>query len=248
MFAVLVVALAAGGFATVFVCDTAFVTRCLPAADAVLPTMPPTIAVIFSLFFAFGTAEISQRSRELGHAVQKEVSVARAIYIYAESVGGSANPLRAALTEYLQAVTTLEQGWLEEPAGTESPAQLVADALVQVATLFSVQSSAPAAIKGLVIAKVDELRQARTDRISLSTRTSGVLQWNGLLVMALLTQLIIALAHVGRRNAKRTAVGCFSVAAIFAISYMAWVDGLIGPSKIAAAMQPLKELMTGLSL
>ena len=73
---------------------------------------------------------------------------------------------------YLQAVTTREQTWLERSSEEESPAQAAADTLVQVVTLFVVQSPAPASVKTLVVSKVDELRQARTERISLSRRAS----------------------------------------------------------------------------
>lgn len=49
-------------------------------------------------------------------------------------------------------------------AGDESPAQPTADTLVQVVTQFVVQSSASLPVKELVISKVDELRQALTER------------------------------------------------------------------------------------
>jgi hypothetical protein len=158
-------------------------------------------------------------------------------------LGPSANPVHQALIEYLQTVTTLEQAWLERASGTESPAQATADTLVQVVTLFVVQSPAPAPVKALIFSKVDELRQARTERISLSQRSGAIPQWIGLLVVAGLTQLIIALGYVGKPHARRAAVGCFTAAAVSAVCYLAWIDGLIGPSKVAAVMVPLRDVL-----
>jgi hypothetical protein len=202
---------------------------------------------MFALFVAFGASEMSQRSRDLRLAVQKEVSVARSIFKFAESVGPPAAPVRQAMIEYLQAITTLEQGWLENATQAESPAQPAADTMVQVVTLFIMQSNTSPLVKTLIISKVDELRQARTERISLSTRSSAIPQWIGLATTAGITQLIIALGYVGKRNAMRTAVGCFTTAAVAAVIYLAWIDGLIGPSRVAATMQPLKDVLTAIA-
>jgi ABC-type multidrug transport system fused ATPase/permease subunit len=141
--AAFLVALICSGFLCVRVVDFSFVVKRLTALDVVVPPTAATISIMFGLFVAFGASDVMQRSRELRLAVQKEINVTRAIFKFAESVGASANPVRQALIEYLQAVTTLEQTWLERSSETESPAQSTADTLVQVVTLFVVQSPAP---------------------------------------------------------------------------------------------------------
>jgi hypothetical protein len=242
LFAIFLVLLICAGFLCARVVDFAFVAKRLTAMDAVAPPTAGTIAIMFALFVAFGTSDVMQRSHELRLSVQKEINVARSIFKFAESVGPSADPVRQALVEYLQAVTALEQAWLERPSAAESPAQTTADTLVQVVTLFVVQSPAPASVKALVFSKVDELRQARTERILLSRRSSAIPAWVGLLTMAMLTQLIVALGYVGKPNARRAAVGCFTAAAVSSVCYLAWIDGLIGPSKVAAVMLPWRAL------
>jgi hypothetical protein len=49
--------------------------------------------------------------------------------------------------------------------------------------------------------------------------------------------------YVGKRNAMRTSVRIFTTAAVAAMSYRAWIDGLIGPSKIVSATKPLKDVL-----
>lgn len=246
-FAAFLACILCGGLSSVGLCSTRFLSARLSGTDIVAPPSAATIAVIFALFVAFGASEITQQSRELRLAVQKEVNVARAIFKYAESIGPSANPVRQSLIEYLQGVTALEPAWLDSPVGTESPAQPTADALVQVITLFVVQSSATPPVKALVVSKVDELRQARTEGISSAIKSSGIPQWVGLTVMGMLTQFILALGYVGKPRSMRLVTGCFTVAAAFAMCYLAWMDGLIGPSKITTVMQPLKDLLTTIS-
>jgi len=242
LFALFLVILIGAAFLCARIVELPFVVRRLSAIDVVAPPTAGTIAIMFALFVAFGTSDVMQRSHELRLSVQKEINVARSIFKFADSVGPSADPVRQALIEYLQAVTALEQAWLEAATATESPAQATADTLVQVVTLFVVQSPAPASVKAMIFSKVDELRQARTERILLSRRTSAIPAWVGLLTMAVLTQLIVALGYVGKPHATRAAVGCFTAAAVSSVCYLAWIDGLVGPSKIAAVMLPLRAL------
>jgi hypothetical protein len=246
LFVLFLVVLIGAGFLCARVVDFPFVVNRLSAMDTVAPPTAATIAIMFALFVAFGTSDVMQRLHELRLSVQKEINVARSIFKFAESVGPSANPVRQALIEYLQAVTALEQAWLERASAAESPAQATADTLVQVVTLFVMQSPAPPSVKAAVFSKVDELRQARTERILLSRRSSAIPAWVGLLTMAVLTQLIVALGYVGKPNARRAAVGCFTAAAVSSVCYLAWIDGLIGPSKVADVMLPLRALQLGL--
>ena len=244
IFATVIAAVICTAFLLVLICRSSLVSQRLKPPGHVESATFGTISVMFALFVAFGASEMTQRSRDLRLSVQKEVSLARSIFKFAEGVGPSANPVQQGLIEYLQAINSTEQAWLENPTGSESPAQASADTLVQVVTLFAVQSAASPVIKSLLISRVDEMRQARTERIALSIRSaSAIPQWIGLATMAILTQLIIALAHAGKPCAMRTAVGVFTAAACAAMCYLAWIDGLIGPSKLAAAMQPLKDVL-----
>jgi hypothetical protein len=198
---------------------------------------------MFSLFLAFSASDIYQRSRDLNLAVQREVSVARAIFKFSEALGSTAEPVRDALIEYLQAVTTLEEGWLERASLSESPAQDTSDTLVQVSTLFVVQSTAPPALKSLIVNNVETLRQARTERITQSRKSSGLPQWIMLTLVASVTQLVISLGYVGKPAAQRASVSRFTLVVLSALTYLAWIDGLIGPSKIGASLSPLTDLL-----
>ncbi len=219
-----------------------FVGRTFKLPDRIEAGSAGTVAVMFSLFLAFSTSDIVQRSRDLNLAVQKEVSLARSIFKFSEAVGESAGPVREALIEYMQAVTTLEEAWLDGPGKDDSPAQDASDTMVQVATLFVVQSPAPPAVKSLIVTKVDEMRQARTERITLSRSSSGIPQWLVLTLVASITQIVIILGYIERPTSQRLVVGLFTFAAIGAMCYLAFLDGLIGPSKIAASLRPLSDL------
>jgi hypothetical protein len=243
LFAILLATLISSGGLCVRGLSTRFVADRLPATDTVATPSAGVIAVMFSLFLAFTIAGITQRSRDLGLAVQQEAAAARSIFKFAESVGASANPVRQSLIEYLQAVTSEEQGWLENPVEPESPAQPMDDTMAQVVTLFVLQSPASPSVKSLIIAKVDALRQAHTARISLSLRSSAIPQWTILTFIACLTQWMIGLGYIGKPRAMRISVGCFTAAAVAALCYLAWVDGVIGPSKVGASLSPMRGIL-----
>ncbi len=94
--------LAAGAYLCFRICNFAFVAKRFGGVDVLAPPTAATISIIFGLFVAFGTSDITQRKRELDLAVQKEVNLSRAIATFVESVSPSANPLHQALVEYLQ--------------------------------------------------------------------------------------------------------------------------------------------------
>jgi len=246
-FAFVVATLVGNAVFCAWILSRRFVLKIFKHPDRIEAGSASTVAVMFSLFLAFSTSDIYQRSRDLNLAVQKEVSLARSIFKFSEAVGESANPVRDSLIEYLQAVTTLEEGWLEKPKTSDSPAQDTADTLVQVATLFVVQSPAPPAVKSLIVTKIDELRQARTERITGSRKSSGIPQWIVLTVVAMITQLVIVLGYIDKPWSQRFVVAGFSSAAIAAMCYLAWIDGLIGPSKISPTLQPLSDLAQTIS-
>ena len=114
---------------------------------------------------------------------------------------------------------------------------------MQNAAQFAIQSKSSDALKGFVVMKVDEFRQSRTQRLNLSRTPSGMSQWCGIAVMAMLTQLIIALVHVGKPQSMIAATGIFTVAAVFALVYLGWIDGLIGASRIPSSLAPLQGLL-----
>lgn len=240
--------LIAGGLASALLLRLRFVKERLNNTDFVNPPFVSAVALIFGLFVALGASDVVQRSHELRLSAQKEANTARALLRLTESIGPTAEPVRQSLIEYLQAATTIELSWLASSARrADAPARVQADSLVEVATLFVTQLGGAETVKSQVMNKVDELRQARVQRIDLSQASSSISQWVGLTIIAFLTQVVIALTHSGKPNGAAAALILFSTAAMVAMAYLAWSDGLIGPSKIGFAVAPLGELLASLS-
>jgi hypothetical protein len=201
------------------------------------------VSVLFGLFVSFSATDVVQRSRQLQLFAQMEANNAQALFSLTESIGPVANPLKEALIEYAQAATTIEQSWLESGKQGQPPAQPQADVILQLATLYVSQAPGSDTVKALLTRKVDDLRQARVERINLSHATSRISLWIGLLVIAFVIQLVIALTHFGKRIASRVAVFAFTIAAASAMVYMGWVDGLVGPSRVVPSLEPMRQFL-----
>ena len=80
LFALVVVALVVGAAFFVRILGVRAIADRFQLPEKVDAGSAGLIAIMFSLFLAFSTSEITQRSRDLSIAVQKEVSVARSIF------------------------------------------------------------------------------------------------------------------------------------------------------------------------
>jgi hypothetical protein len=214
--------------------------------DTIGSSLVETVAVIFGLFVGFGAAEIRDRSHDLRLAAQQESDIARSIFKFAEGIGITAEPLRQALIQYLQATVALDPDWVASQSTSESPAQAMSEQLVLVAVLLTTQPKIPDPMKSLIVTNVDRLRQAGVSRQSLSRQSSGVAEWSAMTLLALITQAMIALTHIGKGRASLAAVAAFSFAVRSLYLYLAWIEGLIGVSKIAISVGPLRELLASL--
>jgi len=239
--------LAAGGAASWLSLRLPLVRKRLTGANAIHGAYLSSVAIIFSLFVTLGASDVVQRGRELNLSAQREANTARSLLSLTESIGPSAGPVRQSLIEYLQSATTIELAWLASGAPGEPPARAQADTLVEVATLFVTQAGSAETIRSLLMGKIDDLRQARTQRINLSHASSSATQWLALTIIAFITQMVIALAHSDRPAGAAAALGAFSLAAIVALFYLGWADGLIGPSKIDSAIVPLRDVLATVS-
>jgi hypothetical protein len=217
--------------------------RFFVGGDIIATPLVGPIAIILALLIGFGGADMRDRSRELRHVAQQEADEARSILKFTEGVGALAQPLRQAMIEYLQVATTTERDWIESGSAETPPGQSMADSLVLFATLFALQGSNSDSVKNVLVSDVDRLRQARVSRLNLSRQATSLPEWILITVLALITQAMIALTQVGKPRATFVCLAAFSFAIFSVYFYLAWIDGLIGASKVMLSIIPLKEVL-----
>ena len=140
-------------------------------------TMPPpmigAISILFGLFIGFSSAEITQRGGGLRLATQREVSAARSILNYTAGIGPPAYEVREATVEYLQVVTTSERNWLAGHGAGAAPGADAAFSLNLITTSFVQQPGTADVLKTALLNRVDDLTNARTERLTLGRMRAG---------------------------------------------------------------------------
>ncbi len=207
------------------------------------PPMIGAISILFGLFIGFSSADIGQRASALLLATQREVSAARSIVNFSTGVGPKAAPVLNALLDYLEVVTTSEPAWLRDGGQSDPPGAASAYSLSLAATGFVQEASVSDVLKSALIARVDELVAARTDRLTLARAAGSVPQWLGLTALAILTLLVGATSAPQRGGSAIFLVG-YTATAIIALFYLAYSDGLLGASRADEQTRPFKVLLT----
>ena len=112
LFILLILSLIASCWSAVWLCQRKWTTQQFSDVNVVAPQIAGAVAVTFGLFVSFAASDVLQRSRELRLSSEREASVGRSILKFSESLGPSANLIRRATIEYLQAAITLDRiGW-----------------------------------------------------------------------------------------------------------------------------------------
>ncbi len=219
------------------------VNRRIDQEPRTLGSLVGVIGFMFVLFIGFNSSEISQRNASLRLASEREVSAVRSLLNLASGVGPAAGPMRDAALEYLQTVTTSEREWFESGAKGDPPGDASVYSLALVTTLFAEQSKSTDVIKTLAVSRVDELVNARTERLTRLLRGTDIVLWIGLLIMAATTQLVAAFALSGSRLQAAVFFSGYTIVALVGLGYLAWADRLVGPSRISEQLAPFKTLL-----
>jgi hypothetical protein len=231
LFLLLLLVVVLGAVAAFVLSTRAVVGRIMERHGTMPPTMIGAVSILFGLFVGFSSAEITGRGGALRLAAQREVSAARSILNFTTGIGPHAYAVREAMVEYLQVVTTTERDWLANRRSEEAPGTGPAFSLNLITTGFVQQPGASDVLKAALLNRVDDLTNARTDRLTLGRGAGNIPQWVGLASLALVTQMIGAMAIGGQRGGSFLFVAGFTMTAMVGLIYLGVADGLIGPSR-----------------
>ena len=209
-------------------------------------TMPPpmigAISILFGLFIGFSSAEIGQRATNLRLSTQREVSAARSILNFTTGIGPRANTVREAVIEYLQVVTTTETNWLRDKATGEAPGNQPIYSLNLITTGFVQQPGVSDVLKGVLMSRVEDLTNARTERLTLSRASGSIPQWVGLTALAIVTILVGAVS-AGPVGGRVIFLAGYSATALVALLYLGFTDSLLGASSKQQQSAPFEALL-----
>ena len=219
------------------------VSRQITRESRTLPSLVGVVGILFGLFIGFNSSDINQRTSSIQLATQRELSAARSLLNFASGIGPTAEPIRNAVVEYLQTITTTEREWLESGANGAAPGEAPVYSLALVTTLFAEQTKSTDVIKSIMMSRVDELINARTERVTRTIRRADVPLWALLVLIAAATQVLGAIALSGSRFQSVSFLAGYTLVAVVGLGYLAWLDRLIGPNRIAEQATQFEQLL-----
>jgi hypothetical protein len=175
-------------------------------------------AVIFGLLIAFLSNDIWDRNKQAERIVSTESETLIGLYSLSAASGPDNKNLRGAIRGYVNAV--VEDEWPRLAAQQRSPRTDAAlNALLKdVATPGSARDPS---VQRTMLDMVLKVHTAHEDRVALSNDRTVVTKWAAVLLLALITQIAIAVVHLDKPRPQVAALGIFTVAAVLLLGLLA---------------------------
>lgn len=178
------------------------------------------VAILFALLTGFLANDIAVRGRQAYSAVHAEAGELRNVHTLSVASASDMRTIRAALKTYVNSVVTEEWPAMDEMRS--SPATAAAyDNLLHEVSMPSIAKDSGQAVHSALLTATVRAGTARNDRLALSGDHTNDLKWLVVIVLGLLTQMGIALAHLEKPRAFLVSLSVFASAAIVALGIIA---------------------------
>lgn len=198
-----------------------------------------SLAVLFALLTGFLANDVWERERRASRAVLAERD--GLLEVHQLSVASNMAGVRGALRNYLRTVVADEWSRMADREKSAAAAEALAALLREVVRPGAAAEVGPA-VHGALLHGVLRVRTARDDRLVLSNDQSDATKWMSVLILALLTQVALAVVHLDRPRAQFAALVIFGVAAATTLGLVAMRERpFAGALRISPA--PLEEVL-----
>jgi hypothetical protein len=194
-----------------------------------------SVAVLFALLTGFLGNDVWIRNKEASRAVLVEGDGLKALNTLSIAAVSDMSAIRTALRTYTHSVIADEWPRMEnQESSPQTDAAMTA--LLREISNPTIARSASQAVHTAMLDTVLRVRNARAERLSLSTDRTNHVKWASVLILGAITLLAIALVHLERPRAQLAAVLVFASAAVVALSLIAAQEQPFeGPLKIMPA-------------
>jgi hypothetical protein len=182
-----------------------------------------TANTLFALMIAFLGAGVWESYRTATQTVLQEREGIVAVLELANAVPSESTRLRDRVNRYVTSV--VDDEWYQRPVGHGSDhtdAALLA--LLGAAASQQTGIAASAAVQAELLNAVQRISAARSARLVLMHAPNDSPRWTAVLLLALLTQISVAVAHLDRVRAQVVALSLSTAAAIIALALVAMLE------------------------
>jgi len=208
------------------------VTRLVRPAELAPPYIG-AVTLLFALFASLMMGDIWHRESHIGHLVQEEASRLRSIVDLSELCGPPCAGVRDATQNYARTLAAGEwrREWVKLSPDADTALSQVLVALGAMGRSPAVEASTQASF----MTTYSVLRRLRSERYGILYFDMAPHRWAMIIVLGVLTQLVLASLHVGRRNALVIVLTLFTLAFVATLAYMA---ALVWPAADQSVISP----------
>jgi hypothetical protein len=175
-------------------------------------------AVIFGLLIAFLANDIWDRNKQAERIVAIESETLISLFSLSAASGGDNQRLRAAIRAYVDAVVQDEWPRLARQQRSSRTDTAVNALLQEVAQPGNAKD---ASVQRTMLDMVLKVHAAHEDRIALAFDRTVVTKWLAVLLLALITQISIAVVHLEKPRPQVAALVIFTLAAVLLLGLLA---------------------------
>jgi Protein of unknown function (DUF4239) len=185
------------------------------------------IVIIFSILVGFLANDVWDRNRRAAAAVRGEGANLISLHALAAALGAPHVAIDRAIRAYATAV--IHNEWPRMENGEAAPeAEAAQDELLQTVVQSDI-ALGNAALDGLLLDTAVKVREARGDRLALSSDFSESAKWTCVLLMALMAQISLAAVHLDEARAQIAAMVIFTASIVLVIGLIAIHEGPFQP-------------------
>jgi hypothetical protein len=221
------------------------------AFKAISPGMLPALGILFGLFVAFTAAQVSNDIERASAAVNREAGALGAVMILSASFSGEpGDRMRMLIRSYIEDAAIKEWPMM---ARHTAKIQITPPALAEVLQLtlaLTPQTPGQEAAQRQIATALENVSDARRQRIIISHSQVNLVKWSCLAVQAICTLLAIAMVHCDNGRTSAIAMGLFATGVAASVLLIASHNRpftgeiSVGPEPL---LQVLPESKTGLS-
>lgn len=179
------------------------------------------VAVLFALLTGFLAIDVGERNKRAHTNVQTEAGALRNLHTLSVASAPDMQAIRTAIKDYATSVTTDDWQAMSHESQSRKTDHAY-DALLREVSNPNITRDAGQPVHEAMLSATVEAGKARNARLSISTDRTNHLKWLSVLILGLITQIAIALVHLGQTGrAFMTGQIVFASAAIVALGIIA---------------------------
>ncbi len=200
-----------------------------------------SIAVILAILIGFLASDIWDRERRATAAVRAEADQLLALNTLAKTFGVPRDTIGPAIHTY--AATVVNKEWPSMERQEASPeAEAAFDQILKTIDDLHLAGAGRGELDRLMFDTALSIRSARSTRLALARDGSASLKWMSVLVLAVMTQVSVALVQLEKKRPQIAALATLTVSIIVVIGMLAAHELPFAPP-LAVTPDPLVHVL-----